>query len=200
MSCSGSAGVHELGPGLKGAPGWMVVQCPLAAGWLRSSCLADCRCPRLCWCFSTLLPALVPATLMRHHAAAVSCCWILGLFRLPPAYHLPASCPPAHLPLCPHSCPRRPAGVPRLFVGQIPTTCTEEDLVPVFAGYGEIEKVSLVRGPDNKSRGCCMVRRPNWLAARGMGRCSVLAGSSQLPLSFAGCSLHASCRHAVCTL
>lgn len=52
--------------------------------------------------------------------------------------------------------------MPRLFVGQIPTTCTEEDLLPVFAGYGEIEKVSLVRGPDNKSRGCCMVsvRRP----------------------------------------
>ncbi len=51
-----------------------------------------------------------------------------------------------------------PAGVPRLFVGQVPTTCSEEDLVPVFAPYGEIEKVSLVRGPDHKSRGCCMVR------------------------------------------
>ncbi len=61
------------------------------------------------------------------------------------------------------------AGVPRLFVGQIPTTCTEEDLLPVFAGYGEIEKVSLVRGPDNKSRGCCMVRAPwppAWAACR----------------------------------
>ena len=30
--------------------------------------------------------------------------------------------------------------------------------MPVFSPYGDIEKVSLVRGPDNKSRGCCMVR------------------------------------------
>ena len=50
-----------------------------------------------------------------------------------------------------------PAGVPRLFVGQIPTVCTEEEILPVFSSYGDIEKVSLVRGPDNKSRGCCMV-------------------------------------------
>lgn len=61
--------------------------------------------------------------------------------------------------------PQAVAGVPRLFVGQIPTTCTEEDLLPVFAGYGEIEKVSLVRGPDNKSRGCCMVQFKRWADA-----------------------------------
>ncbi|EFN54356.1 hypothetical protein CHLNCDRAFT_135626 [Chlorella variabilis] len=61
--------------------------------------------------------------------------------------------------------PSAVAGVPRLFVGQIPTSCTEEDLVPVFAGYGEIEKVSLVRGPDNKSRGCCMVQFKRWADA-----------------------------------
>ncbi|PRW59813.1 CUGBP Elav-like family member 2 isoform X2 [Chlorella sorokiniana] len=57
------------------------------------------------------------------------------------------------------------AGVPRLFVGQVPTTCAEEDLVPVFAPYGEIEKVSLVRGPDHKSRGCCMVQFKRWADA-----------------------------------
>lgn len=53
--------------------------------------------------------------------------------------------------------------------------------MPVFAPYGEIEKVSLVRGPDNKSRGCCMVSggaaRPGcWLrccrcAAAALPRC-----------------------------
>ena len=37
--------------------------------------------------------------------------------------------------------------------------------MPVFAGYGEIEKVSLVRGPDNKSRGCCMVQFRRWADA-----------------------------------
>lgn len=66
---------------------------------------------------------------------------------------------PIALPLISRRCHiYLPAGVPRLFVGQVPTTCSEEDLVPVFAPYGEIEKVSLVRGPDHKSRGCCMVR------------------------------------------
>lgn len=61
--------------------------------------------------------------------------------------------------------PQAVAGVPRLFVGQIPTTSAEEDILPVFAGYGEIEKVSLVRGPDNKSRGCCMVQFKRWADA-----------------------------------
>lgn len=37
--------------------------------------------------------------------------------------------------------------------------------MPVFAAYGEIEKVSLVRGPDNKSRGCCMVQFKRWADA-----------------------------------
>jgi len=60
--------------------------------------------------------------------------------------------------------------------------------VPVFAGYGEIEKVSLVRGPDNKSRGCCMVRRAGRVAAApGVGRSGALGGGSK---TFARCSQH----------
>lgn len=55
--------------------------------------------------------------------------------------------------------------MPRLFVGQVPTELGEQDLVPVFAPYGTIEKVTLVRGPEGKSRGCAMVQFKRWAEA-----------------------------------
>ena len=79
--------------------------------------------------------------------------------------------------------------MPRLFVGQVPTTCSEEDLVPVFAPYGEIEKVSLVRGPDHKSRGCCMVRW-GWLAARVRAVPAWPAAESHCPTLCSATLLH----------
>ena len=48
--------------------------------------------------------------------------------------------------------------MPRLFVGQVPVHRNEEDLMPIFSAFGELERVTVVRGPDNKSRGCAMVR------------------------------------------
>ena len=47
--------------------------------------------------------------------------------------------------------------MPRLFVGQVPVHRNEEDLMPIFSAFGELERVTVVRGPDNKSRGCAMV-------------------------------------------
>jgi hypothetical protein len=57
------------------------------------------------------------------------------------------------------------AGVPRLFVGQVPTSTREQDLLPLFAKHGEVESIMVVRGPDQKSRGCAMVQFRRWAAA-----------------------------------
>lgn len=54
------------------------------------------------------------------------------------------------------------AGVPRLFVGQVPGDKQEQDLFPIFSAYGTIEKLSIVRGVENKSRGCAMVEYKSW--------------------------------------
>ena len=50
----------------------------------------------------------------------------------------------------------------RRFVGQIPTDKTEEDLIPLFSPFGEIEKLTLVCTPEGKSRGCAMVQFRRW--------------------------------------
>lgn len=54
------------------------------------------------------------------------------------------------------------AGVPRLFVGQVPLDKQEQDLLPIFSPFGEVEKITLVRGNDTKSRGCAMVQFLRW--------------------------------------
>jgi CUG-BP- and ETR3-like factor len=54
------------------------------------------------------------------------------------------------------------AGVPRLFVGQVPAEKQEQDLYPIFAAYGVIEKITIVKGPDGKSKGCAMVQFKRW--------------------------------------
>lgn len=54
------------------------------------------------------------------------------------------------------------APTPRRFVGQIPTDKTEEDLIPLFSPFGEIEKLTLVCTPEGKSRGCAMVQFRRW--------------------------------------
>lgn len=65
------------------------------------------------------------------------------------------------------------AGMPRLFVGQVPTDKAESDLQPVFEAFGQIEKLTLVRGPDGKSRGCAMVQFKRWAdAERAMNEVS----------------------------
>jgi RNA recognition motif-containing protein len=57
------------------------------------------------------------------------------------------------------------AGVPRLFVGQVPLSKHEQDLLPLFSKYGPVDKITLVRGSDSKSRGCCMVQFKKWADA-----------------------------------
>ena len=57
------------------------------------------------------------------------------------------------------------ASEPRLFVGQVPTDKTAEDLIPLFEGFGVIKNLHLVKGPDGKSRGCAMVLFDRWTSA-----------------------------------
>ncbi|KAL6774510.1 CRB3 [Auxenochlorella protothecoides x Auxenochlorella symbiontica] len=89
-------------------------------------------------------------------------------------------------PVPPSGEPQAVAGVPRLFVGQIPTDRQEPDLLPVFAPYGAIEKLTLVRGPEGKSRGCAMVQYKRWAdaerAAAGVNGTSPLEGGRGRPL------------------
>ena len=65
----------------------------------------------------------------------------------------------------PHRTQAAVAGLPRLFVGQVPTDKHEQDLLPLFAPFGQVEKITLVKGPDNKSRGCAMVQYERWAEA-----------------------------------
>lgn len=55
--------------------------------------------------------------------------------------------------------------MPRLFVGQVPTDKGEADLAPIFAPFGTIEKITLVRGPEGRSKGCAMVQFAKWAEA-----------------------------------
>ncbi|KAK9851890.1 hypothetical protein WJX84_005735 [Apatococcus fuscideae] len=58
------------------------------------------------------------------------------------------------------------ASEPRIFVGQVPTDKTEEDLFQLFLPFGRIRNLHLIReGPDGKSRGCAMVLFDRWSEA-----------------------------------
>mmetsp|Transcript_30104 Transcript_30104/g.65691 ORF Transcript_30104/g.65691 Transcript_30104/m.65691 type:complete len:378 (-) Transcript_30104:81-1214(-) len=46
---------------------------------------------------------------------------------------------------------------PKLFVGCLPYSKTEADLTPVFAKFGQIAEVALLRGPDGNSKGAAFV-------------------------------------------
>ena len=50
------------------------------------------------------------------------------------------------------------AAEPRLFVGQLPSDCTEEMLFNVFSPFGTVKNLHLLKGGDGKPRGCAMVR------------------------------------------
>jgi len=45
----------------------------------------------------------------------------------------------------------------KLFVGQVPSVCTEEMLRPVFMPYGTILEISIMRDKYHKSKGCAWV-------------------------------------------
>jgi len=83
------------------------------------------------------------------------------------------------------------AGQPRLFVGQVPTTVQEKDLLPLFSKHGDVETIQVVKGPDQKSRGCAMVQFKKWSAAEsameGLNGTTLLEGnkSKALVVNFA---------------
>lgn len=58
-----------------------------------------------------------------------------------------------------------PAFPPLRFVGQVPTDKEESDLLPLFTPFGTVEKLTLVRGPESRSRGCAMVQYRRWSEA-----------------------------------
>lgn len=76
--------------------------------------------------------------------------------------------------------------MPRLFVGQVPTDKAEQDLYPLFAPYGTVEKITMVRGPEGKSRGCAMVQFKRWAEAEAamdaLNGTSPLEGGKGRPL------------------
>lgn len=41
----------------------------------------------------------------------------------------------------------------KLFVGMIPKTATVEELLPIFGPFGEIEELSILKGPEGQSKG-----------------------------------------------
>lgn len=82
--------------------------------------------------------------------------------------------------------PQAVAGQPRLFVGQVPTTLQEKDLLPIFGKYGDVETIQVVKGPDQKSRGCAMVQFRKWSAAEsameGLNGSTILEGNKSRAL------------------
>ena len=56
--------------------------------------------------------------------------------------------------------------VPKLFVGQVPSDCSENRLRDVFAKYGRVTDVHILRYKDGKSRNCGFVTFENHRQAR----------------------------------
>lgn len=46
----------------------------------------------------------------------------------------------------------------KLFIGMLPKTIDEEDLHNMFAPYGELREVHIIRGPEGSSKGCAFVK------------------------------------------
>lgn len=46
----------------------------------------------------------------------------------------------------------------KLFIGMLPKTIDEEDLNSMFAPYGELREVHIIRGPEGSSKGCAFVK------------------------------------------
>lgn len=74
--------------------------------------------------------------------------------------------PQPHQPSPPQSPGQSPSGpsaqqrsnVGKLFVGQVPYIATEELLQPLFAPYGSLQEIKIMRDPEGRSRGCAWVR------------------------------------------
>ena len=56
-------------------------------------------------------------------------------------------------------------GEPKIFVGQLPTNATEENVMLAFSTYGHIEQMTVPKKPDGKPRGFAMLRYKLWAHA-----------------------------------
>lgn len=77
--------------------------------------------------------------------------------------------------------------MPRLFVGRLPANTTEAALLPIFEAHGRVEKITLVKGAENSSKGCAFVQFSRWAEAEAAvdavnGTCCSLGGSKARPL------------------
>ena len=52
-----------------------------------------------------------------------------------------------------------------LFVGQLPSDRGEADLTALFSPFGAVERVTMLRGPEGRSKGCAMVQFQRWAEA-----------------------------------
>jgi len=50
-----------------------------------------------------------------------------------------------------------PGGSHKLFIGMIPKSLTEAELMPMFQEFGEIVELAILRGPDQQSKGCAFL-------------------------------------------
>jgi CUG-BP- and ETR3-like factor len=55
--------------------------------------------------------------------------------------------------------------VPKLFVGHVPLNFKEKELTQLFSSHGNVVKVTLLKGPEGKPRGCAMVQFTTWSEA-----------------------------------
>jgi CUG-BP- and ETR3-like factor len=64
--------------------------------------------------------------------------------------------------------PSKPDAVcsePKVFVGQVPIECTQEQVFQLFSKYGTVKKCALITAPDGRSKGCAMVTYDRWAEA-----------------------------------
>ena len=83
----------------------------------------------------------------------------------------------------------RVGGEPKIFIGQIPMECTQDDVLNLFRRFGTVKSASLMTHMDGRSKGCAMVLYEKWAEAEAaMDACNgnaILGGERALVVNFA---------------